>query len=468
MADNNNRKQIVSISVSEVWDRIIYYGLHAVLVLFLIHKLNFTDDQSYDLFSVYILLSFSISIVGGIIADKYLGYFYSVLIGGVLISVGTLVLCNHHLIVIYLGLSIIVVGIGFFKPNNASLLGKVCENDSLNKASIFTLYYMYINVGSLSGPLIYGIFINSFHYEYAFILSSVGMFLSTLYLYRVIGRKNSVQFNIRLFVLIKLTLLIMMLVFMSAFLMYYANSAKNIMLILAAIIIFLASNRLRKLTIKDRLSIVSLVLPLCCCIIYFACFLQIYSSVTLFIDRYVERSLFAMAIPTAWFSSIEPFFLILISPFLSRWWQRRNGRGKEPKDQTKIIIGLLLAALSFLLLTFVATDFIDSGRQSLLLILLANFILAASELCIIPVTMVILNSAAPKQYKSTVMGLFYFSFAFSGYLANFVAKISTMHHEVSRFSFAYSFSSTSLILIVTALVAFILNRILIKHLVTAG
>ena len=181
---------------------------------------------------------------------------------------------------------------------------------------------------------------------------------------------------------------------------------------------------LKKFNATERANIYYLAVPFLSAIIFFTFFLQIYSSLTLFIDRYFNKTIYSFQIPTTWFSSLEPICIIFMVPILNyilNFFERRNFC---ISDQIKVALGLIMSASAFLIFSLLPIAISLDKTLSFIVILIANILLAFGELWIIPVTMSLTNTKAPQNYKGTFMGLFYFSLALSGYLSGVVSRYS--------------------------------------------
>lgn len=441
---NLYKNQIISVSLAEMVSRIIYYGLQASLVLCLVHKFNLSDSESYDIYCLYTALTFGLSVLGGIIADKYIGHCWAAIIGGVLISLGNIFLCFNHLFCFIYGLSILAIGMGFFKPNSASLLGGICDKNKINKSRAFSTFYLLVNIGSFIGPLLYGI-----NTVFAAIFSSIFMIIAMAYLFSKV-RRNEIT-RVSTFIWRKVFFWILLLTISVISLMCYLKSAQIVMFLVAIAVFLSVFKNSSSIKNHEKIALLSMILPLACCIIYFACLLQIYSSISLFIDRNIDRHIFGYNIPTSWFGALEPCFILFSVPLLNYIWSWANKKNIEPNENNKIIIGFLLSAIGFVLFSIIAMGR-STGFQSIMVIIIANFIFAFSDICVFPVMMALFNSAAPEKYKSTIMGAFYFAFSMSGYLSGYIAKFSSV--GAHQLSFCAFFNMVSMLLFVICIVNF--------------
>lgn len=415
-------KGIVAIWFSEILDRMNFYGLQSTLVLSFIGLFKLSPHHSYATYAVYVSLSYTSSILGGILADKILGHFYGVLLGILLIAAANIIFCLSDLDAFYFGLSVMIMGTGFLKPNNPNLLGDFCQNRVAQRDKIFAFFYLCINVGSIIGPLLYGFFYSQNDHQLSFLISAVFALLMGGWLIRLkkvfsvtspLLLKHVVQMVIILSALISLCYTVML----DSFGFYYFIG------IAATGLFFLLGYYLRIAYTDGRYRpMLMLFLIFVGNVVYLAAFLQMYSSVTLFINHYLNRDVAGFMIPTPWFCSVQPFFIILFVPFLNAFWGKVNQKYGVFPTHYKVTLGLAVAASAFVILSLAASICLKAHASTLALIFLANALLAVAELCIIPTTISLVNITAPPHLKGSLMGTFYFCFTFSGFLAGEMSK----------------------------------------------
>lgn len=432
---------------AEIWNRIIYYGLQSTLVIYFIDVLKTTEAKAYQLYGVYTALSLGTSILGGVLADKVFGYYYSVIIGSILVVIGNAIFYwgNGH--TVFLSLSCIAVGVGLFKPNNSSLLGEIIQSET-KKSKFFSIFYLFINIGSLLGPLIYGYSTKSFHLKSLYLLNIVGVLSTILILnmfcyrkIRTLRLKKDVQPSIFLISCI----LIIAVVVLSWLLLHFERFTNEITILFILVNVFLIMNITFSVPKEDRKKLKLLIVPMSSCIVYFVFLLQIYTSVMTYINQYVDRTFFGWSIPAPWFSTLEPLFLIILVPFTLLFWETMDKKKIPITETKKVIYGLLLASISFL--TFSLATLIQNSTANLVFLVIANIILAISELCVIPLSISLVNSVVPYKYKSTTLAILYSSLATSGYLAGLVAKISTFNCFHGYLSYTFAFVLMGIILL---------------------
>jgi POT family proton-dependent oligopeptide transporter len=415
-------KGIFSIFSSEILDRLNYYGLQSIFVLYFIGFLNLPTGQSYLTYGIYVSLSYTSSILGGMIADKVLGHFYAVLLGIILIAIANSIFCVTGVGYFYLGLSVMIMGAGLLKPNNPNLLGDFYQGNSLERDKMFSYFYLCINIGSIVGPLLYGFFYSHELTRVPFIISGVFALFMACWLMRAKSLFNK-ELTVKVFRLPFLIVGIILLIALCDTVMMHSVAFNYFIGIAAIGLLFLAIYYLRIAEPKDRGSVLTLFLTFIGNVLYLAAFLQIYSAVTVFINSYLNRDFFGFAIPTAWFSSIQPLFIIIMVPFLAIFWNWLGRKGVVISPHNKVILGLLISAMAFVVFGLAAKICQSANETALGLILAANALLAIAELCVIPVTMSLVNILAPDKLKGSLMGTFYFCFTFSGFFTGIFAKL---------------------------------------------
>lgn len=178
-------KKVFPVCYSVFWDRFNLYGFQSILVLYVIALFSFSDKTGYSLYGSYIALSYAFAVIGGLIADRLLGFFYAAIAGSVLIVIANIILFFENVSGFKIALAIMVVGIGFLKPNNTNLVGLIHREDSIQRNRAFSLFYTGISLGSIIGPLLFGLASVNHGYRYAFALNAVGMASSLLALRQV-------------------------------------------------------------------------------------------------------------------------------------------------------------------------------------------------------------------------------------------------------------------------------------------
>ncbi len=387
---------------TEMMERFSYYGMRAILVLFLVSVtqdqqaaalltdpnyqggipgLGWTQADALSLYGTYTGLVYITPLIGGWLADNFLGQRQSVLIGGVLMALGQFALFVPDTILplsstasLYLGLAFIIAGNGMFKPNISTMVGDLYEEGDNRRDGAFTIFYMGINIGAfLSGILVGAVVVYTGNYKYGFLMSGIAMVLSV--------------------VLQKL----------------FANKYLGNIGIEAAAKKELAANKGKKQTLTaievDRIKVI-LILGLFV-IIFWAGFEQAGGLMNLYANDYTDRMIGNFEIPVAWFQSLNPFFIITFAPIVSMIWIKMGP--KEPTSPVKFAMALLMLAIGFVFMIFATLE--QGGdltvKTSMYWLVGAYFFHTMGELCLSPIGLSMITKLAPLRLASLMMGAWF-------------------------------------------------------------
>ncbi len=410
-------KGLYLLFATEMWERFSYYGMRALLVLYLTESLlngglGFSDQNASLLYGVFTGLVYFTPLIGGWLADNYIGQRRAIAIGAITMMMGQFCLFYEtSLTFLYLGLSLLIIGNGFFKPNISVIVGNLYEQGDARKDSAYTIFYMGINIGAFFAPLLTGYFAVHYGYRYGFLIAALGMLIGFL-IYRLLGNRllgDLCKKPIR-----------------SSESEQYGNTP-------------LSPEE------KDRIGVI-LVFVLFS-IFFFAGFEQAGSSMTLYTEKYIDRSVLNYEVPTAWFQSINPVFIVILAPILSVVWQRLGQSGKEPNVPTKMSMGMILLGVGFLVLVGAVMqrggDVADEAvKANILFMIFAYLFHTLGELCLSPIGLSMVSKLSPVKLASLMMGCWLLSSFFAnlmgGFLASYVTKLGagTIFQFLSIFSIA--------------------------------
>jgi len=426
---------LYALCFAEMWDRFSFYGTTALLILYLTHVFSFPSVRANDFYSTYEALSFALPVLGGLLADRVFGFEQSIILGALFIIIGNVILAIPAHACLYLGLSLSVAGMGLFKGNITSFVGLLYKPKDTRRDSGFTIFYMGMNTGAIAGPIVFGLIAHQWGWHYCFALSAILMSsgLAAFLAYRkrfVIHHTPSAIKNVSpkkiahrtriafFYALILITAGLIVFLFIHPAL---ANKTVAVFSIIAMIGVAMIALRRPAL---ERNHILALIFLSLFAVLYFACSLQTGSSMTLFIDHYVDRHLLGFKIPTMMFSSLDPFFTIALAPFFVFLWGYLSRKRAEPSVTLKLFLGLLLSSASFAVFSLAAhpTPFIH--QHQMLWIVLGNLLLGAGELVIVPPLMSAVSRFAPPDLLGTLMGMWFLSLALSGYVGSVMAKLA--------------------------------------------
>jgi proton-dependent oligopeptide transporter, POT family len=369
---------------TEMWERFSYYGMRGFLILYMTKALAFTDQHAGAVYGNYVGSVWLAAIFGGIIADRWLGQYRSVLIGGIIIALGHFTLAFHPLPFFYAGLSLIVIGTGLLKPNVSNVVGALYEEGDERRDAGFSIFYMGINLGALLGPLIAGKLAEGVDWHLGFACAGVGMLFGVAQY--VIGRRRIQPAIDRL-----------------------ATRVKPAGAAAAA----------PPLTLADWKRISAVVIFFLFASLFWGAYEQAGSTLNLFADRYVHLEAFGIKLYASWFVSVQAAFVILLSPAFAWLWVKLGPR--QPSSPAKFAIALLLMGLAFLLLV-PAGGLAQSGvKVSPLWLVGLYFIEELGEICLYPVGLSVVTKLAPARIVGLMMGVFFLSNALGNKLAGWSA-----------------------------------------------
>ncbi len=452
----------------EFWDRFSFYGLQAVLVLYATQALLFTDNQAYALYGVFTALTFATTVLGGILADRLLGMRQTIVMGASLVIVGNglLFLAGQHFL--YLGLSLLICGIGLFKPNSASYVGALYKDTEAKSERAFSIFYAGMNAGALLGPLAYGYISHRYGWLYGFGLSAIGMLSSlTIFLYAKIKATEDKLSVVRLPVRTIIYVALLLAIALFTLLLQHPKFFGSLLIFIGLATVIGLSIAAFKSNEVDRKRILGLSVLVFFCIFFFAASLQTATTLTLFIEREVSRTILGFNIPTAMFLSIDPFFIILTAPLIGLFWTFLERKNCDPSYAAKIAIGLILAAAGFAVFSLAALYHDKADHLSLTYIVLGNLLLGLGELCISPVAFSAISQLAPIHMRSTMMGILFLSLAFSGYLAGVIAiVVSGGAYSLIVVNYTQAFIEIAGVTFLVGLIMFLVNiklRVLLQE-----
>lgn len=379
---------------TEMWERFSYYGMRALLALYLTKHLNFTDSEAGQLYGIYTAFVYLTPLLGGYIADRFLGNRAAIYIGGFLMMFGHLSLAIDKLIFFYIGLGLLILGNGFFKPNISTMLGRLYEEKPHLRESAFTYFYMGINIGGSVGPLLCGFIGEKLGWHFGFGLAGLGMLTGLLQLY--FGKK---------------------------FLGEIGKSPKQIMPH--------EHSTKAKLSFEDKKKVLFIILLSLTSVFFWVPYEQMGSSINLYTDRRVDRVLFGVEIPASVFQSVNGFLILIFAPFMAKFWDFLNKNSRDFSLVSKIIFSFLFLGVSHLVLYL--GEFFAEEKVSLLFLMLYYILLTIGELCISPIGLSTVAKIAPVQIGSLLMGVWFLSNAVSHYISGWLAGEYAKWFKVEEF-----------------------------------
>jgi proton-dependent oligopeptide transporter, POT family len=386
---------------TEMWERFSYYGMRAFLILYMTAPLAtgglaFPIGKAASIYGTYTGSAWAAAIVGGIIADRGLGQYLSVLIGGIIIALGHFTLAFHPLPFFYSGLALIVIGTGLLKPNVSVMVGSLYKKDDTRRDAGFSIFYMGINLGGFLGPIVAGYLAQKVDWHVGFACAGVGMVLGLVQY--ILGKKR-----------------------------------------LQPALDKLSTREKQKIeggsSTQEWKRLATIGILFVFAALFWGAYEQAGSTLNLFADRYTRLNAFGFSFPSSWFQSVPAIFVIVLAPVMAAIWVRL-GR-YEPSSAAKFALGLLFAGLAFLFLV-PAAKIAQSGANVLvspLWLVGSYFIIEIGELAISPVGLSVVTKLAPARIVGVMMGVWLLSIAVGDKLAGWTAGFFTTLPLPTLFSY---------------------------------
>jgi len=417
---------------AEMWERFSYYGMRAFLILYMTTPvaaggLAMADSEATSIYGTYTGAAWGASILGGILADRWLGQYRSVVLGGTLIMLGHFALVFRALGFFYAGLALIVIGTGLLKPNVSTLVGSLYADGDARRDRGFSIFYMGINIGAIAGPLAAGYLAQKVDWHIGFAAAGVGMALGLLQL--ILGRRY-VQVAIE-----RIAEGIATRSTVAGTPLKGVTAAKPLHGVLG-----FSTSEWRRLAAIGVFFL--------CGVLFFAGFEQQGSSMNLFAERYTRLDVLGFSFPASWFQSVPPVFVVLFVPLFTWIWAKLGER--EPSIAGKFALGLFFMALAMLVMTPAgAMAQSEVGIRVSPWWLVASFALAEfGEICLYPVGMSAVTKLSPPRIVGLMMGVWFLALAFGSKLAGWVAGfIESMPLESLFLSLGGTLVAASIIMV---------------------
>lgn len=433
-------KALFTLFFAELWERFSFYGMRALLTLYMTQRLfdqmeqGEADARALGIYGAFNALLYGAPVVGGLLADRLLGFRRSVIIGGLFMAIGQFVLSGTigQEWPFFIGLALIIIGNGYFKPNISSFLGTFYEQDDARKDGAFTIFYMGINIGAFLSPLTCGYLGARHGWSYGFLAAGIGICLGVFVFWRnmrVYGEKGgppepeklkgpAFMGMSRQTVVLLCTLLTVPLF---AGLLDHEKVVDWILVVAGILIIgFLIVDSLRSEDKEQGQRQLVVVVLFFFHMIFWALFEQAGGSLTLLTERNVSR----YGIPTAQFQALNPFYIMILAPVFSWIWIKLRSKKKEPRTPMKFVLGLVQMALGYWMIV-IGAQFADGGMVPLLFLCLMYLFHTTGELSLSPVGLSVVTKLSTPKAVGFVMGAWFLSIAFAHKIAGELGKLTT-------------------------------------------
>ena len=479
---------------TEMWERFSYYSIRPLLVLFMVATVGsggfgFDEVTASAIYGIFAGSLYLAAVPGGWLADNWLGQERALWWGSVIIALGHLCIALSAIFgmtLFFVGLICIVLGSGLFKTCISVMVGALYKKGDVRRDGGFTLFYMGINIGALLAALIVGVFKEKGMWHAGFGVGGIGMLISLL-IYRFSAQKtlthsaqaknikpewehaNDRYKNIGRWVIGFLVLLATAVGLVASGMLPFNPEmvAEYMTYIIAAVVIgyFAIMFVSPRLDITDKLRLLTCFIFIIGSTLFWSSFEQQPTSFNLFADRYTDLNVLGFEIPSIWFQSLNPLFILLLAPIVSIVWIKLANRGLEPNSMVKFALGMLLTAAGFSLMIFASKSILtsDGALASPLWLVGSLLLLTLGELALSPVGLSAMTKLAPKGMQGQMMGLFFASVA----MGNLVAAFFGGHVSADKIEgLPTLFTTMTVFLVVTAVVLLVLakpiNNMLVK------
>ena len=387
----NHPKGLLTLFLTELWERFSYYGMRAILVLYLVSEhnhsnpgLGWSNSEAIKLYGWYTALVYLACVPGGIIGDKFLNNRDAVSIGGALLCIGHLSLAIQNQSFFFIGLILIIMGVGLLKPNISTLVGQLYKENDHRRDQGFTIFYIGINFGAFFSSLIVGFIGEVYGWHYGFSLAGFGMLIGQYFFLK--GKKGLIETNKR-------------------------TDLPSLGFSFSSIE-------------KDRIKLIlisSIIL-----IIFWASFEQAGGLMNIYAYEKTDRNLdfINFEVPASWFQSINPLMIILLGFHVSAFWILMRKKKIISSSLFKISVGIIIMGLGFVFMYFASRESLVFGKSSMYWLVLAYLFHTIGELCASPVILSYITKLSPKKLVASIMGIYFATIGLGNKLAGAIGESS--------------------------------------------
>jgi len=426
---------------TEMWERFSYYGMRAIFVLFMTKMLLLSNSDASNIYGSYQGLVYLTPLLGGYLSDRYLGNRRSIITGSMLMAIGQFLMFfsasvsgSMALTLMWAGLTFLIIGNGFFKPNISTMVGQLYPQGDRRVDSAFTIFYMGINLGAFFSPLICGTLAEKVDYKWGFLAAGVGMVIG---MFTFLASKNKLlktadgadiglpvrKIDVKAIAMIigAIAVVFFLMNFKSWFHSDFDPTAYLIygsMIVVPGVII---SDKSLSAEEKSRIWVIFILAFFV--IFFWSAFEQAGASLTIFADQQTDRHIGSYIMPASYFQSINPLAIIALAPIFSVLWIMLGKRNAEPASPRKMAYGLALLCLGYVVIAF-AVRGVDNAVKISMWWLFGLYILhTMGELCLSPIGLSMVSKLAPLRFSSLLMGTWFLANAAANKLAGTLSAL---------------------------------------------
>ncbi len=443
---------------TEMWERFSFYGMKALLIFYLTKYHFFSDTAGNQIVGNYAALVYALPILGGILADRYLGFRKAVIFGAILLVLGHLGMAfegsqayydaagkvvrdERAVQVFYFSMGLIIMGVGFLKPNISTIVGQLYEKDDPRRDAGFTIFYMGINLGSFIATLLCGWLGETYGWRYGFGVAGIGMTLGLIsfiwgqkYLLGKAEPRNPAILKERSPIGVNKEWFIYLLSIGGVFICWQLVQHHTVVggiltLTSVGVVLFLLWFIIKKCTPQEKGQMIVLLILILFTVVFWALFEQAYTSMNLFADRVIDRRTSFGEIKASQFLSLNALFIIILAPVFAWIWVKLAKRKMEPNTPVKFGLGIVLAGVGFGALVWGINNADDMGKVAPVWLVLAYLLHTCGELALSPVGLSAVTKLSVPRIVGFMMGVWFLATASSEYIASILANIASVETE---------------------------------------
>ena len=435
---------LATLFFTEMWERFTYYGIQSILILFLVTAsgrggLGFNDQSASAVWGLFMGGTYLLALLGGWVADQLTGGRVAIAAGGVLIVIGNTLLAAGNERVFFLGLGCNILGVGLLKPNASNTVGALYPEGGSRRDAGFSIFYVGINVGSFLAPIFVPVVAQKYGWHAGFALPAFGMlagvvqFLATG---RYLGSAGAPPANARprswlaLWVIVAAIGVLAVLLYSGVVTVNPVSLAARLSwvvgLLLVGYLLYVAF--LGGLSRTERLRVFAMMTLFAASTVFWMAYMQIFSSLTLFAQRYTDLDVFGWQVPAGDLQTFPPVYVILLAPVFAALWVALGKRDRDLSAPAKFAWGLLLMAVGMLIMYLAALRVLHGDKVSPLWLIVSYFFCTCGELCLSPVGLSATTKLAPARFAAQTMGLFFLTLALGSFLAGLFSGAYDAQH----------------------------------------
>ncbi len=420
-------KGLAKLFFAEMWERFSFYGMRALLVLYMTKHLNWAE-QSSGIYAAYGAMVYATPLIGGALADRFIGNRKAVVLGGTLMALGHFVLAIDNEIAFFTALALLIIGNGFFKPNIGNMVGKLYPAGDGRRDAGFTIFYMGVNTGAFMAPLLCGYIGEKVNWHYGFGLAGVGMVIGLLVFclgmegFGEVGLAKDEQLAGK--AIWPISLCAFLAVLPVSALINHNSLMHDIVPVITGgglIYMFVTAFFLEKVE-RERLWVLMGLFGFN--VMFWTFFEQAGNAMSLYTNDSVDRHILSFEIPTSQFQSVNAFFIIAFGPVFAGLWQWLGKQNKDPNPPFKFAIALMQLGLGFFMLVIGSKMASSAGLVPVWFLLAAYFFHTTAELCLSPVGLSTVTRLAPRRMLGFTFGFWYLGISAAHFVAGLIAKMT--------------------------------------------